>query len=221
MIRKATLITFASLLAILLCAATASAGPLYSNFGPGMTYDNNYNTSGWYVGYTGTPGQNEVIAMPFIPNRTANVTNAILALGWVPGTPNTPINVYLESDTGLGYPGTILATLTQVGSIPNGPSGGGLVTFLAPTHPLVTAGTEYWIVAQEPDLTSSQGWFFTVGDPTGPFAYDENNSPTGPWTATTNDVSAFEVNAPEPSSLILFGSGILGLAGILRKKIIG
>jgi hypothetical protein len=34
-------------------------------------------------------------------------------------------------------------------------------------------------------------------------------------------VTAFEVNAPESSSLILFGSGILGLAGILRKKVIG
>ena len=218
MIRKATLITFASLLAILLCAATASAGVLYSNFGPGQTYDNNWATSGWYVGNDGA-GNNEVIAMPFTPSATANVADAILALGWDGVSPNTPINVYLESDTGLGYPGTILATLTQVGTIPNGPSGGGLVTFLATTHPLVTAGTEYWIVAQEPNLASSMGWFYTVGDPTGPFAYDENNSPTGPWGATSGAVSAFQVDAtPEPSSLLLFGSGILGLAGILRKN---
>jgi len=33
------------------------------------------------------------------------------------------------------------------------------------------------------------------------------------------DIIATEGNTPEPSSIILFGSGIVGLAGLLRRKL--
>jgi hypothetical protein len=56
--------------------------------------------------------------------------------------------------------------------------------------------------------------------------WDENDGPSLAWdrlSDTQIGSESFTLTgvAPEPSSLILFGSGILGLAGILRKKIIG
>ena len=38
--------------------------------------------------------------------------------------------------------------------------------------------------------------------------------------ALNGRLSRFSASAPEPSSLLLLGSGILGLAGILRKRMI-
>ena len=55
---------------------------------------------------------------------------------------------------------------------------------------------------------------------------------SGGWCASLVDSGGNQISAgvvsnttfapvPEPSTLVLFGSGILGLAGILRKKVIG
>ena len=42
------------------------------------------------------------------------------------------------------------------------------------------------------------------------------------WIALDNvSVSAQQQTVPEPSSLLLMGSGILGLAGVIRRKLIG
>lgn len=87
-----------------------------------------------------------------------------------------------------------------------------------------TSGTQYWLTlwnAEEPS-----------GDP----AYWDENSGIGcmssgcPSSASESAVGtipseSFTVNGggsgttPEPSSIILFGSGLLGLAGVLRSKL--
>ena len=90
-------------------------------------------------------------------------------------------------------------------------------TFSGPT---LNAGT-YWINLENASVPS--------GDPV---YWDENS---GPSSASENSVGsipseAFTVNGssgsgsgtgtvPEPSSIMLFGSGILGLAGVLRRRL--
>ena len=48
---------------------------------------------------------------------------------------------------------------------------------------------------------------------------DANGNPIS--SGVVSNATFAPATTPEPSSLVLFGSGILGLAGILRKKMIG
>ncbi|MGB8769522.1 MAG: PEP-CTERM sorting domain-containing protein, partial [Candidatus Korobacteraceae bacterium] len=42
---------------------------------------------------------------------------------------------------------------------------------------------------------------------------------TGGSTTTSSTTTSTTGTTPEPSSIMLFGSGILGLAGVLRRKL--
>ncbi len=80
--------------------------------------------------------------------------------------------------------------------------------------PNLAAGT-YWV-----NLSNA---VVNTGDPiywdenSGPSLASENSVGTIPSEAFTIDGTPFSV--PEPSSILLFGSGILGLAGLLRRKL--
>lgn len=95
-------------------------------------------------------------------------------------------------------------------------------TFSGPT---LNAGT-YWINLQNASVPS--------GDP---IYWDENSGPSsasensvgsvpseaftvlGTGSSTSSSSSSTGSTVPEPSSIMLFGSGILGLAGVLRRKL--
>ncbi len=81
-----------------------------------------------------------------------------------------------------------------------------------------TSGTTYWLNLQNAAVAS--------GDPV---YWDENSGPSSASESALGTIpsEAFTVNTggstsgstPEPSSIMLFGSGILGLAGVLRRKL--
>jgi len=95
-------------------------------------------------------------------------------------------------------------------------------TFAGPT---LNAGT-YYLNLQNAEATN--------GDPA---YWDENSGPSlasgnaagsipsesftvlGSSTSTTSTTTTTSSSVPEPSSVMLFGSGILGLAGLLRRKL--
>ncbi len=82
----------------------------------------------------------------------------------------------------------------------------------------VSNGTTYWLNLQNASVAS--------GDPV---YWDENSGPSSASESALGTIpsEAFTVNTtggtsgttPEPSSIMLFGSGILGLAGVLRRKL--
>lgn len=197
---------------VLLVASTlaAHADTVYSTFGPGQTF----NTSAYII-------STQTIAAPFTPTETVTLTDAVLAAGESGGT--SPMNVYIESSVG-GAPGSILDTLTQVGNLTPTPA---LVDFTCSVCSVLDAGTIYFIVDQQSNTSSDSDWEFSLNAAGGIFV-NHLGSATGPWQGpfSGNPEPAFEVNgssvvaaAPEPSTLALFGTGILGLAGVARRKL--
>lgn len=88
---------------------------------------------------------------------------------------------------------------------------------------VVTPSTKYWLNLQNAVVTN--------GDP---LYWDENSgigctSPGCPSSSSGSDIGSigaesFTVNTgggttPEPDSFVLLGSGILGLGGLLRRKL--
>ncbi len=68
----------------------------------------------------------------------------------------------------------------------------------------------------------------TSGCSTNSIYWDENSGPSTAYDNTVGSIpsEAFTLigtsdSTPEPSSLVLFGSGILGLAGVLRRRLMG
>jgi hypothetical protein len=146
------------------------------------------------------------------------------------------LNVYLESDSG-GAPNTIIASLIQFGLIVHylNPTQGSLVAFGCGGSSCDLAAGSYWIVAMDDSVpVSEEIWASTPIFSMDDTAFNDIGSPTGPWSFTgpsaalgfaiegTMDASS----TPEPSSLLLFGSGLLGLAGLVtmrkfQKKVAG
>ena len=204
------------LLAIVLGVRCANGGTItiYTN----LDSSDGFNTAqGWVV--DGGSVADQVIANAFTPSETITLADAQLALGSILGL--SSMSVYLESNVS-GAPGTVLASLTQQGTIGGFP--GGLVDYTCAACPVLQAGTEYWLVAQEsdPDTVVAWGWN-DIGDiSTGNFVYNDAGSISGPWQVDLGDSrGAFEVQGtatPEPATLFLLGTALIAVS-LLRGRL--
>ena len=97
--------------------------------------------------------------------------------------------------------------------------------FSCSTCSTLTAGTNYFLVAQDTVAGSTAVWSFANGL-FGTISVNEIGSATGPWQEAPDDfIAGFQVDGkvngtvPEPSSVGLLASGLLGLIGFARKKL--
>jgi len=215
MLRRVVFVALMSFLTVLLSAYAGATSILYSNL-TGQLYTGGYWLSGSKIVV------NQVMAMPFTPDATMNIADAVLGLSNYVG-PGSRVIAYLESDNG-GVPGNILDTLSQVGTIPPYTAGAALLTFKCASCPVVDVGTQYWIVALEPNPNTIQLWAFPLPKPSGLVASNETGSATGPWYADTNNVvSAFQVDGgssptPESGTIVMLVSALLVAGSGIRRK---
>ncbi len=141
-------------------------------------------TTGYFV--DGADFFNQVLATGFTPSSNVTFADAALPLGIYTangGKTNGKVSVYLANDSG-GAPGTIIdGPLTQqyfVQQFTDG-RGGGMVQFNCVACPSLTAGQQYWVIANQSAATIEDTWDFADTDFSSPFAFNQVGSITGSW----------------------------------------
>jgi hypothetical protein len=83
----------------------------------------------------------------------------------------------------------------------------------------VSAGTTYWITLQNASVPSGDPIYWDENS--GPAMAQQNTLGTIPSESFTilGQFTTTSDHLPEPSSVLLFGSGLLGLVGVLRRKL--
>jgi hypothetical protein len=208
-----------------LAALPAFADSLYTTLGPDDEYLGYFYTVGWL--------SQQVVADSFTLNTGGAVSGVQLALNYYSGYTiptagnDTPLDVYIETDNG-GVPGSVVASLTQVGMVPTN-TGNVLTTFTCSGAGCTLGAGSYWLVALEPDTGTLDFWYESPLL-TGSRAWNETDSATGPWTDMgVGQMNAFEIDGttsesggpvvPEPSSFLLLGSGLACLAELIKRKL--
>lgn len=201
---------------LLLSALMACAGPvvLYSNLGPGDTWD--YRA--WSIGggdLYGSAGYE--VAIGFTPAVSAPLESVELALSWFLGP--TAVDVSLLEDDG-GVPGAVIESYL---GLTMSPSPGTLLMATSTAHPLLVAGTQYWLAAMPSDpIDTLGGWNWTLPQVIGPLAWRIGD---GLWTSDGVVQSAARImgdtgdtGVPEPAAFLLAAAGLLGLATLRRRS---
>ena len=203
-------------LCLTLAAVPVMAQTVYSN-GP-----TNGNTDAWTINF------GYVVSDTFnVANNGTPITGASFAMWLLPGDTlgSAELSITSSENGGTSYFDQTVSFTT--GSCTANSYGynvcGENTSFSGPT---LNSGS-YWLNLQNASVAS--------GDPV---YWDENSGPSsasesslgtipsesftvlGSGTGTTTSTSSSTTGTtPEPSSIMLFGSGVLGLAGMLRRKL--
>ena len=203
---RAAALSLLGFLCLSLAALPASAQTLYDN-GPlnGNDPYPSWQISGGYV-----------VSDSFTVSSASTVTGFTFGEYWVTGDPTLTVDWSISStENGPGEVGAAKVANVSRSNIKNTDTfGTGTVTGIdVPLSP----GT-YWL-----NLTNAT----TAGGD--PVFWDENSGPSQASQSALGTIpsESFTLTGgnggttPEPSSLALFGSGVLGLGGLLRRRFLG
>jgi hypothetical protein len=169
--------------------APAGLKKIYSNLGKSKT-DLYNDLDAWVVsGPKSYPGYSFFQALPFSPKSNSHVSQVQVAIGYLTGSGSTQVNLSIYGDAN-GVPGTLLAGPVTVTDVPPGQCCALTVANFTPLA--VTAGSQYWVVADTPLAGTGSDfygvWFWVIApvipvasnfDDAGWFSHNGDGRPAG------------------------------------------